>query len=568
MSSPATLLSIVCGGLQDSRIFTTRGQPNINNYVKVLKKTTRWAAQWVRVDFDGQPNFGQRFTCTIPRKGDLLTQVTLVTTMPDIATIQRKAVEESFPGSFIGPKFGWTNSLGHSMINLIELDIGGVNVDRMDGRLLEIKDELYESNLTIGPKNRLIQRVSTGFGGGSIGLPSAIKAIIPDESFNSISINPPDNPTKPLITPKQIETIIYDGQKLTFNTDPTVCYVKLPFWFSRGLANALPVDALATDQVQISVTLRPLTQLYYTNARIDERTVGFRPNIDISGAMYPLLNSPFYRTNRYAETKVWSVDPSQQLSGISGEIIPDIRMPSNLSLGDTYLLCEYISLEDAEAIALRSASLDYRVNQHYIVPPQNTQGAPSIRLNLPYSNLVEDLSWVFQRPDVANYNAWLLFTRELYSGTVDPSKWWLIPWWPDAIVTDSKQTLPAFRHAYSEPMDSAQLTYGSMIRFNHNASFLRSVLPLFHYRKTPLYNRYIYVYPFGLAPGADDDSSLGSVVNPRGCANWDKLPKKELLITMKKNTESAYNDLIIYSYITVWNVFRVFGGRGAMLFSY
>jgi hypothetical protein len=528
MSSPATLLSVVCFGLQDTRLLTPRGQPDIKNYVKVLKKTTRWAAQWIRVDFDGQPNFGKRNSCTIPRKAELLSQITLVTTMPDIATPQINAQKACSPDKpFIGPKFGWTNSLGHSLINLLEFDIGGVNVDTMDGRFLEVYDELYESGPTIRAKNRLINRVPNGFNQSSLG----------------------QDPV-----------------------NPTTNYVNLPFWFSRGnYENALPIDALSADQIQVHITLRPASELYYTNARADPRNPGYEPPCPANGKMVSMKNAIFYRFNQNAPQRIYSTDPiTKQTEGISGEIVSGFTMPSTYNLGDTYLLCEYISLEESEAVALRSTQLEYRVDQHYIVPPQNTQYAQNVRLRLPYSNPVKELIWFAQNPAAQNYNAWFLFTRKLHGATTDPSAWWKIPWWPDAILSGSDQSRPAFRNAYSEPIRGAQLSYSNIVRFNHQTSpsFFRSLIPILHYRKAPLFNRYIYVYPFALAPGASDDDSLGPSYNPRGLSNWDKLPKIELQLTMEPDADGTHYDLTVYSYVTIQNVFRVFGGRGVMLFGY
>lgn len=525
MSSPATLLSVVCYGLQDTRLLPPKGQPDIKNYVKVLKKTTRWAAQWVRVEFDGQPNFGQTMTCTIPRKAELLTQVTLVTTMPDIYTSQLNAQNAVEPGTFIGPSFGWTNSLGHALVSSAEFIIGGATVDRMDGLFLESRDELYESIQDVRSKNRMINRIANG--------------------FNSTSI----------------------GQ----TTTPTINYVPLPFWFSQGnYANALPVDALAADQIQVSITFRPLAQLYYTEARMDPRNPDFRPRQDTAGAMPPLQGAPFYKFSQNSPNRIYSVNPNSQNFGISGEAVQGYTMPTNLPMGDAYLLCEFISLEEAEAVALRSSQLDYRVEQHYIVPVQQTQRAPSVRLRLPYNNPVKELIWFLQRQEAAIYNSWFLFTRELHSQTTAPDEWWNIPWWPDAILTTSDQAKPAFRNAYSEPIRGAQLSFSNLVRFQHETapSHFRSLLPILHYRKAPLFNRYIYVYPFGLAPGASDDASLGPIYNPRGNSNFDKLPKKELQITMNPDPAGQQFDLNLYSYITVWNVFRVFGGRGVMLFAY
>jgi hypothetical protein len=37
---------------------------------------------------------------------------------------------------------------------------------------------------------------------------------------------------------------------------------------------------------------------------------------------------------------------------------------------------------------------------------------------------------------------------------------------------------------------------------------------------------------------------------------------------MKKDNNGNYPNLTVYAYVTTWNVFRVFGGRGVMLFAY
>jgi hypothetical protein len=53
-----------------------------------------------------------------------------------------------------------------------------------------------------------------------------------------------------------------------------------------------------------------------------------------------------------------------------------------------------------------------------------------------------------------------------------------------------------------------------------------------------------------------------------GAANWDKIRHKELYLTLKRNrTGSATPSLNTYVYVTNWNVFKVFAGRGGMLFT-
>jgi hypothetical protein len=326
---------------------------------------------------------------------------------------------------------------------------------------------------------------------------------------------------------------------------------------------------MSADSIQINFTFKTVNQLFYSDARLDPRNPPIPPSTSVTSTP-PLANAVFYRANPNGNLVLYSMNKDQQNEGITGEVIPDIKMPAVFALQDTYLLCEYISIEENEAVALRSGMIDYRVEQHYIVAPQTTNSGQNVRVSLPFSNPVKEISWVFQRPEVANYNSWFLFTRELHSAAVQPTSWWQIPWWPDAVITTTDTALPAFRNAFSEPMQGSELTFSNIIRFSHqnSPSCFRSLLPIIHYRKAPLFNRYIYTFPFALSPGARDDKSLGSFYNPRGFSNFDKLPKKEMLFTMKSDTANSRPNLNVHAYVTTWNVFRVFGGRGVMLFAY
>ena len=535
-STPATSLSLISSGLADTRLQPPKGNPDIQQFVKVVHKTTRWAANWERIEFDGSPQFGQRVSCTFPRKGELITGLNIVVTMPDIYTSQISAIRASggtdfqSKGAFLGPTYGWTNSLGHALIQQIELEIGGAIVDTLDSRQLEILDELYETVESANAKNAMILRLANGFKSNS------------------------------WLKPEQ-----------------TVVYVPIPFWFSKPgvYSHALPIEALKSDIVRIHVTFRPITQLYYTDARVHTGTVGYREGVDSPGGMWNLLNGRFWRSNRAATGNVYTMneamvqfDRNGKMIPIKGELVPNVQMPAQLRMGDAYALVEYISLEEYEAIRIRSTELTYHVEQHFAVPLEQTLGTKDIQIPMPYTNPTKEILWVFQRPEAETFNAWFLFTRDLgpVSTVATPINPCAIPWWPDASIiplsVNSWQIVPAFQTSYSEPMESAILLYNSYDRFQHEGgSFFRTIVPSFYYTKSAVHNRYIYAYAFG-------QKQMPQEYKPTGAANWDKIPRKDFYISLKKGRGGVsppnYN---VYAYYTIWNVFKVYGGRGGMLFS-
>lgn len=495
----------------------------MDQFVKVVHKTTRYAAQWNRVEFDGSVEFGQRVSLTIPRIGELVSGFMIAVTMPDLYTPQLAAIKAAGGtslidrGRFLGPLYGWTNSLGHALIQKIELEIGGAIVETLDGRLLEILDELYETVESAQAKNAMIKRAANGYTASS------------------------------------------------FLTPNTTVYIPIPFWFARPgvYGHALPIDALTADLVRVHVTLRPVSQVYFTEARTNPSLPLSLSPMGSTGAMTTLTGAQWLQRDP-SGASVYQLSAAQGGTAIPASIIPGLSLPLRFSPQNAYALIEYISLDLKEALGFRDAELTYQVEQHQAVTPQATLGLQQLRVEVPYANPVKELLWVFQRPEAENYNAWFLFTQDL--GPLTTTQPTTLPWWPDAVLNPTPalawQVRPAFQRANSEPLESATLTYSSYERFVHDGgSFFRAVVPAQYYSKAAIHNRYVYAYSFGKKmPRLHYGAS--------GAANWDKIRYKELYITLKRNrTGSATPSLNTYVYVTNWNVFKVFAGRGGMLFT-
>ena len=209
----ASLLKLLHSGMQDERL-KPKGQPRSDVFQKAFLKNGRFTTEWYRVDFDNRPQFGQTARATIPRRGHLITRAYLVIQMPDLAAQQLNARNYCTQNNlaFAGPTFGWTNSIGHAIIQETQLTIGGSPITTLDGRLMEAMDEYNTPLEKTTVVNRLIGRHDNGF-----------------------------TPHSNLGTSAQSYT------------------VPLPFFFSRGDPSlAFPIDAIGQDQVQIT-SMHPFT---------------------------------------------------------------------------------------------------------------------------------------------------------------------------------------------------------------------------------------------------------------------------------------------------------------------
>jgi hypothetical protein len=94
------LLQLVAMGKQD--IFLT-GNPQITWFKMVYRRYTNFAIESQPMTFDGDPDFGKRLSCLVPRRGDLLGPIILEVTLPAL-----KGTDGS-PASYC-------NSIGHALI--------------------------------------------------------------------------------------------------------------------------------------------------------------------------------------------------------------------------------------------------------------------------------------------------------------------------------------------------------------------------------------------------------------------------------------------------------------------
>lgn len=509
-----SLLQIIHTGLQDERLLPTKGKPQISFFQKVFLRAGRFTTAWVRLDFDTRPNFGAPASITLPRQGHLITRLYLVTTMPDIAGPQLLA-RAAAPTTFVGPTFGWTNSLGHALLQSATLDIGGSRIEQLNGRLLEILDEFNTPLEKTTIVNSLLPRLQNGFNVRSIG----------------------------------------------WTERPTVAVTPLPFWFSRGDPGvALPIDAINNDQVRLSITFAPLNSLYVSSAQLPVSST-----VTPAGgeAYFPLLNSPFYQSGGTTSVAGLTGNPSVS-TNVS--VIPNIRMPSSYALGDTYVLAEYVYLDKPEANKFRISDIQYPIAQHYLLEPTDSNGLPKLTIPLRIPNPTRDLFFFAQRFEAPAYNAPFLASRDLSGLGVTTA-----PWWPDASGLNAVNLgylVPGFSTRQSEPLDMVSLVYeNKLFRYSNMApQIFRSLLPSIVQKKTPWVNAYYYNLPFGMEHGIFPTSV------PSGEANLDKVEKLELRLQFKPFLGSVDPNnvprYIVYCFAETYNVLRIYGGRAGLLFAF
>jgi len=189
---------------------------------------------------------------------------------------------------------------------------------------------------------------------------------------------------------------------------------------------------------------------------------------------------------------------------------------------DAYLECEFAFLDESERLVLAHDSRDYIVERVYRSEQTGVRTIATIDLVL--SNPVKEIIWITRRSDANLYNNWKNLTA------TNPE--------------DSN----------SPVLKTAKIMWNGMDRIEEKPSAYFNLLQAYqHHTRGP--REGIYSYSFALHP---------EKIQPSGQFNASMINKIQLYLTTNALPEEEY-EVIVYS--LYYNVFRVMGGSGNMVFA-
>jgi len=223
-------MQLVAYGAQD--IYLT-GNPQITFFKVVYRRHTNFSMEAIEQTLAGSQGYGNKVSCTISRNGDLISKVYLQVNVDDL----------------LGPNANILGqvaaNIGHTLINEVELEIGGQRIDKHYGHWLQTWEELTSPNPT-GVKGQITaegQEPNLFEAGSGNGLPTLSQRM----SYNHVGAAVTTDNTAP---------------------KPANATIPLQFWFCRNPGLALPLIALQYHEVKISLLYSVITNICVTTGNL------------------------------------------------------------------------------------------------------------------------------------------------------------------------------------------------------------------------------------------------------------------------------------------------------------
>ena len=125
-------LQLTINGQQD--VYLT-GNPQISFFKSVYKRYSKYSTQLLIQDINGTPNFNTNISCILNKAGDLLKNLYLEITLPDLIK----------PDSLSW--YGYVNNIGCSIIDRILLRINDQIIETIYGDWIDIYNNINNINI-------------------------------------------------------------------------------------------------------------------------------------------------------------------------------------------------------------------------------------------------------------------------------------------------------------------------------------------------------------------------------------------------------------------------------------
>jgi len=262
-------------GISD-RYFTD--DPEYTYWRKVFRKHGAYAKETVTLDPDEPGDFGKKVKFRIPvNQGDVLTNVALRMKLPAIAR-QNLGTGNT--------RYGYIESVGHALIESVELFIGDIPVQRLTSDWLTIYSEHYFTQT----KQTALKNLVGKYAVRSAATPVSSSTILYDTLNTYYNLSGADKSVADAVRPgaNKVQEFLVD----------------IPFYFYRNPTLSLPLAALHKERdITVEVKLRDYAPLVVA---LDTNTFAIRPTITESDD-----NQPMALTDLKMEVDVAFVDRAE-----------------------------------------------------------------------------------------------------------------------------------------------------------------------------------------------------------------------------------------------------------------
>lgn len=342
------VIQLIAWGSQNKHLM---GNPALTFFKKVFKTHTNFSMESIAVSLnrtDALLNEPTILKAKLPRNGDLITQIYFVFELPPI-------ISDSFT------RFRWLENIGEAIIASVTLSIGNVIIDKQYGEYMNIYNNLTLPSFRREMYNKMIGNIT------------ALNNPFKEQVLNKIY---QDNAIK--------ITKIYPTEGNANN--PTLpshkCFVPLQFYFNKGFSRALPIVALQYMDVDITIELRPINQIY--------QLFYYPPGSNVGEYRAPDSDNPKHHIKNY----------------VSNEISRYLRDDTLLDL-NARLEVNYVYLDKDERNFFINKPLEYLIDQCIRKDAYKLKEFNVVEMKL--QNPVKEFYWVFRRSDAVVRNSWFDF---------------------------------------------------------------------------------------------------------------------------------------------------------------
>jgi hypothetical protein len=352
------------------------GNPTKTFFKCTYAKYTNFGLQKFRIDYDGlrdlrltEPSV---FTFKIPRYAELLMDTYVCITLPDIWSpiYQPVSVDESSSNNnsqWVPYDFRWIENLGTHMIREITITCGSLTLQKYTGEYLA---SVVERDFN-AEKKRLFDAM-TG------------------------NISELNNPSNAFGRQNTYPSAFYTDN--TVGAEPSIrgrnLYIPINTWFTLDSRCAFPLISLQYNELIISVTFRPIQELFRVRDVLD-----------------PVNNFPYvqpdFTQQQFGMYRFLQTPPSVNLNPINYE---------NKTLtwnADVHLLSTYCFLSEEERELFAAQEQVYLVKDVYEYNFQNITGSKVVQLQS--NGMISNWMWFMRRSDAFLRNEWSNYTNWPYN---------------------------------------------------------------------------------------------------------------------------------------------------------